>query len=94
MLGRFSVNDCGSALLGEGHVKERREQGDILRRIELDQRESVLQVCKPPLAEKEHNLRKGSRDFAVALIAPTDSHFAYDVVTAQVRLYLVRIQPA
>src|SRR5215472_16924180 len=37
------------ALLGYGNVEERREQGDIFRRIELDQRESVLQVCKSPL---------------------------------------------
>src|SRR5215470_11498276 len=35
--------------LGYGNVEERREQGDIFRRIELDQRERVLQVCKPPL---------------------------------------------
>src|SRR5215831_18026662 len=37
------------AFLGYRNVEERREQEDILRRIELDQREGVLQVCKPPL---------------------------------------------
>jgi hypothetical protein len=41
--------DSQHALLGYGNVEKRREQVRILYGIELDQRESVLQVCKPLL---------------------------------------------
>ena len=37
------------AFLGHRNVEKRREQRSILCRIELDQRERVLQVCEPPL---------------------------------------------